>query len=743
MVSAREALSRKSSVSDSSFEPEYTRKRANCGADNVSGSDGQACRRSTRTTRRPSYFNVVHEARADRDTMAAIKRSRLETQELHMDYASFVNVPTIYANAEEFRDPVKLWHKYSRLGERYGAIKVVPVDGWRGTCPLDTDRVKFKVREQRIENLCNGKGFSHPSYSWDCERMKAEDTSLKNELFGCEDPSVEQVEHMYWALVKKGSGSLVVKYATDLNVYSREFKDAMVDVRGTAAETDVWNMRNLPKCPGSLLRYFDRVIPGVNSPWFYIGMCLTSFCWHTEDNYFGAVNYHHFGAPKATRLETLLKDYSAHESEEFALYSLRIQVPPDVLIANRIPVYRVVQRENEFVFAWPRAYHSGLNTGYNGNEACNIAPVSWLTMGYESLVNYKFIRKTCVSFYSLVMSGVCNYRDFGTADLARMIHSLSLLVSQEFTLRSSILYPMLQMYLHLDCPDVFDVQKFMDEACLQEFDAESYVEALKMLWSDDDDSFLRGCMLLSYVSMRDCDLCDTPTFGSCLMCLHCNCTVCISCQAYHPCNCDTRVVLYRYPLQAFNRIISILSARMHSLNDDDWQQMPVVAVPAASALSSIDASSVFSVDTLQKLLNSADDVFPFKSLPKSEGDVEPSASVFSSSSDLESVSTTDECFSCEPSKVFSLPYTMAWQSCWFDDLRAASERMRPADEVKVSEGESRYGEIALSQPFGVFRDVFASAKDARALALVTKLTVRYMMLSFEGDCSYASCNAKA
>ncbi|GBE62071.1 jmjC transcription, putative [Babesia ovata] len=143
---------------------------------------------------------------------------------------------------------------------------------------------------------------------------------------------------------------------------------------------------------------------------------------------------------------------------------------------------------------------------------------------------------------------------------------------------------------------------------------------------------------------------------------------------------------------------------------------------------------------MQKLLHPVDPAPPSKSLRKSEGDGETSASVFSSSSDLESVSTTDECSGCESSKALTLASPMRWESCWFDDLRAAFERMRLG--VEDTDSESCYGKISLSPLSDVFRDVFASAKDVRALATVTKLTVRYMMLSFEGDCSYASCDAK-
>ncbi|ORM40466.1 Importin subunit beta-1 [Babesia sp. Xinjiang] len=403
-------------------------------------------RRSSRTSKRPSFFNVVHESRVDRETMAAIKRSKLETQQLNLDYSSFVEVPTIHATEDEFANPLTIWNKYHDLGEKFGAIKVVPPPGWHGVCPLDTERMKFKVREQELQNLCNGKGFAHPPYDWDCKRMKRADDELLVSLFGSTNVSVEDVEREYWKIVKAGNRSLIVKYGADLNVYSPEFEDYLVDISGTKHEGDWWDLRNLPKCPGSLLRYCEQIIPGVNSPWLYIGMVLTSFCWHTEDNYFGAVNYHHFGAPKAGRLESVLKNYWAGESEEFAVYSLRVQVAPDILVSNGIPVHRIVQRENEFVFAWPRAFHSGLNAGYNCNEACNIAPVTWLPMGYQSLVNYRFYRKTCVSFFTLVMSGVCNYRDM------------------KFQARNSVSYPRVQMYLHRGAVEGFDLESSFDNA---------------------------------------------------------------------------------------------------------------------------------------------------------------------------------------------------------------------------------------------------------------------------------------
>lgn len=101
--------------------------------------------------------------------------------------------------------------------------------------------------------------------------MKEADREFVKDLFGDENPSVEDVERKYWELVKSGDTPLVVKYGADLNVYSPEFKEFLVDQTGTDYAKDPWNLKNLPKTPGSLLRYLDTVIPGVNSPWLYIG----------------------------------------------------------------------------------------------------------------------------------------------------------------------------------------------------------------------------------------------------------------------------------------------------------------------------------------------------------------------------------------------------------------------------------------------------------------------------------------
>lgn len=131
--------------------------------------------------------------------------------------------------------------------------------------------------------------------------------------------------------------------------------------------THPWNLLNLPKVDGSLLQSFPRSVPGVTCPWLYIGMLFSSFCWHTEDNYFAAVNYQHLGDEKvimfyfcyyfcwcfcyhfcyyfcyhfdvqvwyvippsqAHLMEKLMREYLGHKKPEEVLHSLTIQVRVD------------------------------------------------------------------------------------------------------------------------------------------------------------------------------------------------------------------------------------------------------------------------------------------------------------------------------------------------------------------------------------------------------------------------------
>lgn len=167
---------------------------------------------------------------------------------------------------------------------------------------------------------------------------------MREQVFGSSNPSVETVEAMYWQSVEKGAPQLVAHYAADLKTnelgsgFPRPSAEQMAAERGCGGGSESfssptssrlpspqkpsasaengdngaadapgclyashpWNLSRLATSEGSLLQHFHRDVPGVTSPWLYVGMIFASFCWHTEDNFFAACNYHHWGEPKVS-----------------------------------------------------------------------------------------------------------------------------------------------------------------------------------------------------------------------------------------------------------------------------------------------------------------------------------------------------------------------------------------------------------------------------------------------------------
>jgi hypothetical protein len=180
-------------------------------------------------------------------------------------------------------------------------------------------------------------------------------------------------------------------------------------------ETDPWNLTRLPLARNSLLKYLGKHITGVMVPWLYMGSCYSAFCWHTEDHFLYSINYLHEGAAKrwygvpgsaATKFEAAMH---ALQPELFAaspdlLQQLVTMASPDDLLAKRVPVSMLTQRENEFVITFPRAYHAGFNLGPNCAEAVNFAPPDWLSWGHVAQERYRADSRTPIfSHEALVM----------------------------------------------------------------------------------------------------------------------------------------------------------------------------------------------------------------------------------------------------------------------------------------------------------------------------------------------------
>ena len=68
----------------------------------------------------------------------------------------------------------------------------------------------------------------------------------------------------------KGSGFPILGSTDECAVESKQYAE------------HGWNLNNLPVLPGSVLQYIGGSITGITTPWMYIGMMFSSFCWYLQ-----------------------------------------------------------------------------------------------------------------------------------------------------------------------------------------------------------------------------------------------------------------------------------------------------------------------------------------------------------------------------------------------------------------------------------------------------------------------------
>ena len=210
----------------------------------------------------------------------------------------------------------------------------------------------------------------------------------------------------YWNIVERADHTdpVTVKYGSDVD--TQQFDGPYTS---TEYDGDGWNCNNLALLPESMLSFLDAsVISGVTTPWLYIGMIFSSFCWHNEDQYCHSINYLHHGSNKqwygipsssAHIFEQLMCTYNPDmfQSCPDLLFHLVTMLSPNRLINNKInqsvQLYQVIQEQGEIVITFPQAYHGGFNCGFNIAESVNFACNDWLPMGMKCLDRWRSFRR--------------------------------------------------------------------------------------------------------------------------------------------------------------------------------------------------------------------------------------------------------------------------------------------------------------------------------------------------------------
>ncbi|XVE57876.1 hypothetical protein DITRI_Ditri04bG0125600 [Diplodiscus trichospermus] len=291
----------------------------------------------------------------------------------------------------------KGWHIYCLSPP----LKQVPPGNWYCFECLNSDKDTF--------GFVPGKRFTLDGFRRLADRAK-------KKWFGTACASRVQIEKKFWEIVEGSAGEVEVMYGSDLDtsVYGSGFP-RVNDQRPESVELkkwdeycrSPWNLNNLPKLKGSMLRAVHHNITGVMVPWLYVGMLFSAFCWHFEDHCFYSMNYLHWGEPKCWysvpgneggAFEKVMRDClpDLFDAQPDLLFQLVTMLNPSVLRENGVPVYSVLQEPGNFVITFPRSYHGGFNLGLNCAEAVNFAPADWLPHGGFGAELYQLYHKAAV-----------------------------------------------------------------------------------------------------------------------------------------------------------------------------------------------------------------------------------------------------------------------------------------------------------------------------------------------------------
>lgn len=192
-------------------------------------------------------------------------------------------------------------------------------------------------------------------------------------------PSETEVEEEFWKLIENTNVATEVEYGADIHSTTHGSGFPTLEKNPLDSySSDPWNLNILPLSPDSLLRHIKTNISGMTTPWLYVGMCFSAFCWHNEDHYTYSINYQHFGETKtwygipdsdADLFEQIMENTMPElfEQQPDLLFQLVTMISPAKLLDEGVRVYAIDQHANQFVVTFPQAYHAGFNHGVSLN----------------------------------------------------------------------------------------------------------------------------------------------------------------------------------------------------------------------------------------------------------------------------------------------------------------------------------------------------------------------------------------
>lgn len=216
----------------------------------------------------------------------------------------------------------------------------------------------------------------------------------------------QNVEDQYWSFVRKPK-KICPLYSIDNDITL--FDD----------QTTVWNFSKIEKTDSMIHEAANDVsIPGVLTPYVYIGTKNSAFGWHVEDDFLASMNILHFGYGKywyvippseRRKFEEFTQKNTTRYTCDLLVRHKYLIISPSILKENGIkfgkvsffifysfieynltvffiplqPLFQIAQNPNEIIITFPKGYHAGFNSGYNIAEAVNVATPNWLNIYSE------------------------------------------------------------------------------------------------------------------------------------------------------------------------------------------------------------------------------------------------------------------------------------------------------------------------------------------------------------------------